>query len=219
MKTFLYPLVFLLLFVASSCKKEAKLTTINGQVRTFGTEHAVTHSPVRVQIVEQRPPASFMSGYSYPVVTEAYCSREGNYSLTCELYEDREYYIAVDHETVKSDQGYVKPAFGNINRPERRINRVGGTINQNYYLMAIGWMKFHLISENPQPGDVYWYSVGGGVYEEFEGSVNAFRTWDFSGNRNHNIYYGLYRDGKYYNYSESVFVPAYLASTHQIKFD
>jgi hypothetical protein len=219
MKTAIYPLMFSLLIVATSCKKEAKQTTINGQVRTYGTEHAITHSPVRVQIVEQVYSGDFMSGFYYPVVTEAYCSREGNFSLTCDLFEDRDYYITVDHNTVERQQGYIKPSHSYINKPERRITNVGGTINQNYYLSAIGWVKFHLISENPQPGDDYWISVGGGGYEVFEDSVNDFITWDFSGNKHHNIYYGIYRNGEYFNYSERIFVPAYMAITHQIKFN
>ena len=160
-KTWLLFLTALLL--VTSCTKKAKDTTINGQVRTYGTEDPIQHPPVKVQLLEKHPPAgSFGAGSYYTVLTETFTDQQGFYMLSHKLYEDNDYYIAVDPETVTRSLGYYKPTFSFRDLPERRVTQTGGTSTINYYLTAVGWVEFHFVSENPQPGDIYGYNLGGG---------------------------------------------------------
>jgi hypothetical protein len=162
-------LIFLTSFLlASSCTKKAKDTTINGQVRTYGTEDPIKHPPVKVQLLEKHPPAgSFGAGSYYTTLTETYTDQDGYYTLSHKLYEDNDYYIAVDPETVTRSVGYYKPTPGTRDLPERRVTRIGGTSTINYYLTAVGWVEFHFISENPLQGDIYGYNLGGGLVRFF----------------------------------------------------
>jgi hypothetical protein len=216
--------MFVIFFITAtlllgSCAKKAKDTSINGQVRTYGTEDPIQHPPVKVQLLEKHPPAgSFGAGSYYTTLTETYTDQDGYYTLSHKLYEDNDYYIAVDPETVTRSRGYYKPTFSFRDLPERRVTRIGGTSTVNYYLTAVGWVEFHLVSENPQPGDRYTYSVGGGGYEEFFGSVDEYRVWDFGGNMEHDVVYTTVRNGSYYPTREYFFVPAFDTLQYEVKF-
>ncbi len=215
---------FIILILTSGCDwlptpfKKAKGTTIHGQVRTYGTEDAIIQKPpVRVMITERFFPSRALgSGYSYRTLASAWTDSNGNFTLYHKLYEDNDYFLAIDGETIRSR--YITPSYSSFDREDRRITQVGGTFTQNYYLTAYGWVRFHFVSSDPQPGDEYWYNLGGGAYEEFNNSVDVYRTWDFGGNINHPIYYGLVRNDEYTSIEKTIFVPAFDTTDMEIVF-
>lgn len=202
------------------CEKweKAKPTTVTGQVRTYGTEEAIRHTPVKVQIVEERYSTAWGAQDSYRVLAETWTDEGGRFSLSEPLYSNVEYYLAVDESTVKESQGYIPPTYSSITYPERKIYQRGGTVNMNYYLGAYGWVRFHFLSENPQPGDIYGYNLGGGASETFYGSVDQYRTWDFYGNVTHEIALNKYQGGVWENWQIPFFVSAFDTVDLEIKF-
>lgn len=201
----------------ASCGKNAKDTTINGQVRTYGTEDPIKHPPVKVQLLEKHPPAAAGGGSYYTTLTEAYTDQKGYYTLSHKLYEDNDYYIAVDPETVTRSLGYYKPTFGTRDTPERRVTRIGGTSTLNYYLTAVGWVEFHFFNINGNSR--FSYSVGGGGYEQFfNPPYEIVRTWDFGGNLEHTIYMGKTRNGLDSVWNEVIYVPAFDTLKYEVKY-
>jgi len=161
LKTLLTITAIATLTLASSCKKDNGpfYTTINGQVRTFGTEDPIKHPPVKIKLIERYYPG--VGGYSWRTLDVTRTDSNGFYTLSYDLYKDLEYFLMVEEDQVKTSKGYIPPS--NWWRADRKITQLGGTYTKHYYLSAYGWVKFHFISENPQPGDEFWYSVGGGV--------------------------------------------------------
>ena len=211
--------ILLLLFLITSCTDKARHTTLNGQVRTYGTEDAIQHPPVKVQILHAEFAATGLGGSNnYTPIGETWTDQDGNFTVEANLYENEDYYLGVDPESVKEKYHYSSPGYGAIDFPDRLITDRGGTFNKNYYLSAYGWVNFHFKSTNPQPGDVYWYSVGGGGYEEFYGSVDVHRTWDFGGNIEHHVSYGFRRNGNYESWQEYFIVPALDTIDYEVKF-
>jgi len=202
----------------TSCGKSAKETTITGQVRTFGTQEAIRHDPVYVRILEEVRIDGPFGNFGYQEVSGVWADQNNNFSVTAKLRNDgTKYCLAVDPETVKRAQGYYKPTFGNIDRPERLITKVGGTHNMNYYLTALGWVKFHFINTNNN--DRFSYSVGGGGYEQFfNPSFEIIRKWDFGGNIEHTIYLGKTKNGVDSVWNEAIFVPAFDTLIYEIKY-
>jgi len=218
MKYKIFTLITAILLLAS-CGKNYKETTITGQVRTFGTQEAIRHDPVYVRILEEVRIDGPFGNWGYQEVSGAWADQNNNFSVTAKLRNDgTKYCLAVDPETVKRAQGYIEPEFGNIDRPERLITKVGGTHNMNYYLTALGWVKFHFISENSQAGDIYGYNLGGGASEIFYNSVDVYRTWDFGGNMNHEIALNKFTNGNWINWQIPFFVPAFDTIPIEIKF-
>jgi hypothetical protein len=215
MKTFLYPLVFLLLFVASSCKKEAKLTTINGQAQTFGTTEPIRHTPVTMQLVTHQTSGSIMSSGSYTVIDETTTDQNGNFSLSGKLHPDESHYLRVVSNTVSRAQGYIPPS--NIPRDRDRISSVGGNITQNFHISATGWVRFHFKGENQGTDNYFWY-YSGSALERLFGSVDEYRINSFSGNFDHQIACGIFRDGIRTDWQEKFFVVAFDTIDYQIKF-
>jgi hypothetical protein len=193
----------------SSCTKSAKPTSIVGRVLTYGTDEAIDHPPVLVQLYRQDHAGCWGCGYNYEVIDEVWSDEEGAFQLQGNLYESDNYFIGVDEETVKESRHYISPSYGHKELEVYRVKTRGGIVSMNYYITARGWIELKLESTEVQPGDIYWYSVGGGVYEEFYGPVDVSRIWDFGGNFDHEINYGLYRDGEYISFEEKVFVPAF----------
>jgi len=209
MKHTLFTLITATLLL-TCCGKSAKETTITGQVRTFGTQEAIRHDPVKVQILQKNVATGGMGGgVSFVAIAEIQSDPNGNFSLTATLHPDIQYYLAVDPETVKRAQGYYKPTFGNIDRPERLITKVGGTHNMNYYLTALGWVKFNIIVSSHGQGDYFAYNLGGGASERFYGNVQVVRKWDFGGNLNHNAAFTVYKNGDYTFWQDQIFVQAF----------
>ncbi|GGH68076.1 hypothetical protein [Phaeocystidibacter marisrubri] len=138
----LLSLYILALLALTSCNKASKPTTIKGQVRTFGTEEAIRRGPVRVQIVERQATGCFGCGTRYHVVAQVWSDDNGNFRLSHNLYEDLEYYLTLNDDDVFNDPVYITPSSGNIERSDRRIRQVGGTVKMNYYLTAYGWLRF-----------------------------------------------------------------------------
>ena len=217
MKNTILILGIVALFLAS-CTKSAKETTINGQVRTYGTEDPIKHPPVKVQLLEKHPPAgSFGAGSYYTTLTETYTDQDGYYTLSHKLYEDNDYYIAVDPETVTRSKGYYKPTPGTKDLPERRVTRIGGTSTINYYLTAVGWVEFHFI--NTRSNSRFSYSVGGGGYEQFfNPPYEIVRTWDFGGNLEHTIYMGKTKNGVDSVWNEVIYVPAFDTLIYEVEY-
>ena len=158
-------LIFIGLTLLTACNDgKAKLTTINGQVRTFGTEQVIKHPPVKVQILEKYVSSTWGAGTSYNPIAEVWTDENLNFSISHKLYSSEEYYLGVDGATVKEKYFYASPE--NFDQSWNLITQIGGTQSKNYYLSAYGWVNFHFISENPLQGDEFWYSVGGGGYED-----------------------------------------------------
>ena len=201
-------LSILSILLLTSCEfpdpfRKAKGTTLYGQVRTFGTQDAIIQkAPVKVMIVERTYSGIWGGGDNFTPLTSTWTDSSGNFTLSHKLYKGNDYFLAVDHETVYSR--YFWPTIQD--REDRRITQVGGTHNMHYYLTAYGWVRFHFISSDPQPEDRYWYGLGGGAYEEFNNSVDEYRIWDFGGNIEHPVYYGMENNGVYTSYDTSVFV-------------
>jgi hypothetical protein len=201
------PLLSLVLLSFSACTKSAKPTSIVGRVLTYGTDEVIDHPAVLVQLYRQDYAGCWGCGYNYEVIDEVWSDEEGVYQLQGNLYDDETYYLGVSESTVKESKGYLSPWDKDLD--EYEIYSRGGVVQMDYHLVAFGWIRLNLSSTEVKPGDIYWYSVGGGVYEEFYGPVDVSRIWDFGGNFDHEINYGLYRDGEYISFEEKVFVPAF----------
>ncbi len=212
---------FIILVLTSGCDwlptpfRKAKGTTIYGQVRTYGTQDAIIQkAPVRVMIVEKTYSGVWGGGYTYTPLASTWTDSSGNFTLYHKLYEGNDYFLAVDQETVGNK--YVWPT--NVDGESRRITQVGGTHNKHYYLTAYGWVRFHFVSSNSQPGDSYSYNLGGGAFEVFYGPVDEYRIWDFGGNIEHEISLEMVENGVYSNWQIPFFVPAFDTTDMEIVF-
>jgi len=209
MKHTIFTLITAILLLAS-CGKNYKETTITGQVRTFGTQEAIRHDPVYVRILEEVRIDGPFGNWGYQEVSGAWADQNNNFSVTAKLRNDgTKYCLAVDPETVKRAQGYYKPTFGNIDRPERLITKVGGTHNMNYYLTALGWVRFNVTVTSHSQQDYFAYNLGGGASERFYGNVQISRKWDFGGNLSHNAAFTVYKNGVYTFWQDQILVPAF----------
>ena len=176
----------------ASCNKNKKAqdTTINGQVRTYGTEEAMRHPPVLVQIVKKELSSTWGSGPAYPVQAETWTDSSGNFSLSASLYPQEDYFLTVEQSTVKDRYHYIAPTYSGYDMDERKIKSIGGHIQMNYYLRAIGWVRFQF--EKESEATRLSYSVGGGGFEEFfDPPKQMNRVWDFSANIEHDITVGI----------------------------
>ena len=220
--TIVIPVLMICLLLPFSCKKREQIeaTTVNGQVRTFGSEDPIIHPPVKVLLLEQIPSAGWGSSVSYEVVDETMTDQSQNFTLYGDLSSNKVYYLGVDGQTISTAHHYQKLQYLDYTqtRTDWQLKSIGGTIHKNFYMVARGWVKFHFLSENPQPGDRYSYSVGGGGYEQFYDSINVFRIWGFAGNREHRIVYTLTRNGEYYPKQKHIFIPAFDTIDVQIKY-
>ena len=209
--------LFLLLLSASACSKStARDTRIYGQVRTYGTEEVMDHPPVKVQLLHERHAGCFLCGYSYHVQDEVWTDSLGRYELRGTLYDDEDYFLAVEESTVRKGRVYIKPEILDLER--NRIVRYGGSYEKHYYLTAYGWVRFHILSTDPQPGDIYAFNVGGGASGIFYGSVDEYRLINFGGNRTHPLALSTCLDGTWTNWREDIFVPAFDTLDYEIRF-
>lgn len=219
MKTALYLPLALLLALPACQKNKPQPTTITGQVRTYGTQEAIKHPPVKVQIVERYYPTTWGSGPTYEPVTETWSQEDATFSLSHPLDPEKEYFLAVDQATVKEKFHYLAPTYSSMGRNSRKINSVGGTLNLNYYLSAYGWVEFHFVNEKPQDVTRFAYNFGGGAYEEFYGSFNVHRIWDFAGNWEHNLAFGITKsNGKDSLWQDKILPPPFDTIPYEVKF-
>jgi hypothetical protein len=212
-------LSFMLLF--QGCKRERILpTTVMGQVRTYGTEDPIVHPPVRVQLLERISSNVWNSADYYEVIDETMTDENQNFVLTADLNNSKRYYLGIDRNTISESHHYLPLAYRSYthNRQEWKLQNIGGTVHQNFYMLAKGWVNFHFLSENPQPGDLFSYNLSGGAYELFSGAVDEYRIWDFGGNRERIIALELKRDGVWSNWQEHFFVPAFDTIDIQIRY-
>ena len=211
--------ILLLLFLITSCTDKARHTTLNGQVRTYGTEDAIQHPPVKVQILHAEFAATGLGGSNnYTPIGETWTDQDGNFTVEANLYENEDYYLGVDPESVKEKYHYSSPGYGAIDFPDRLITDRGGTFTKNYYLSAYGWVNFHFVSTNPQLGDIYGYNLGGGASEIFYGSIDVHRIWDFGGNIEHEIALNKFTNGDWVNWQETFFVPALDTIVYKVNY-
>ena len=211
--------LFILFLTGSACSKStARDTRIYGQVRTYGTEEVMDHPPVKVQLLHERTPGCFLCFQSYHVQDEVWTDSLGRYELRGTLYEDEDYYLGVEETTVKRHHGYRPPGYSSIAIPSRRITSLGGSFEKHYYLTAYGWVRFHILSTDPQPGDIYAFNVGGGESGIFYGSVDEYRLINFGGNRTHPLALSTCLDGTWTNWREDIFVPAFDTLDYEIRF-
>ena len=155
-------LIFTALLLFTACNK-AKYTVLNGQVRTFGSQEAIQHPPVKVQILHQEFASVGIGGsYTYTPVAETWTDQDGYFTIDADLRKNDSYFLGVDPETVKESYHYASPSYGMIDFSDHLITERGGTFTKNHSLVGYGWVRFHFISTNPQPGDIYGYNLGGG---------------------------------------------------------
>ena len=195
--------------MCASCSKSAKDTTIVGKVLTYGTEEIIDHPPVKVQLYRQDHAGCWGCGYSYPVIDEMWTDSSMSFALGAKLYPDENYFIGVDGESVHSSLHYIPPGYGHKDLEEYRVKSIGGIQQMHYKIAALGWVRFHFYSENPQPGDIYGYNAGGGASEVFYGYVDETRIIDYGGNFMKDIALNRYRDGEWENWQVDFFVPAF----------
>ncbi|GGH68087.1 hypothetical protein [Phaeocystidibacter marisrubri] len=124
----------------------------------------------------------------------------------------------MNDEELLNDKKYIAPSHSSIERSERRIRQIGGTVKMNYYLTAYGWVKFHFYSPNPQPNEIYGYNLGSGASEIFYGQVDEYRIWDFGGNRTHEIALNKFQNGEWTNWQEPILVPAFDTLDYEVTF-
>jgi len=153
------------LTLASSCKKDNGpfYTTINGQVRTYGTENPVKHPPVKIKLIERYYPG--VGGYSWRTLDVTRTDSNGNYTLSHDLYKDLEYFLMVEEDQVKTSKGYIPPS--NWWRADRQITQLGGTYTKHYYLSAYGWVQLNINISNHKSTDRFSYNFGGGHMKNF----------------------------------------------------
>ncbi len=170
----------------------AKSTTINGQVRTYGTEEVIKHPPVKVQLIEESSGGVLVGGApTYKLLEETWTEEENGYfSLSHDLYEDVNYFLAVNSETVKSGFNYYKPdEYADKALPYNKLNNVGGTVTKNCYLKARGWVKFEIERPNPVPNSSYYIDLSGAVLINFPPSNVADVISPKVGGYTHKYYY------------------------------
>jgi hypothetical protein len=219
-KIFTFVVLSLLLF-SQGCKRERILpTTVMGQVRTYGTEDPIVHPPVRVRLYEQVSLPIMGSSTAYQVITETMTDENQNFVLTADLNKRKKYYLGIDKNTISISHHYLPLTYRDYtnSRPEWQLQSIGGTVHQNFYMLARGWVNFHFLSENPQPGDRFSYNLSGGAFEVFSGAVDDYRIWDFGGNKERKISLELRRDGVWSNWQEYFFVPAFDTIDIQIRY-
>ena len=220
--TILIPILMVCLLLPFSCKKREQIeaTTVNGQVRTFGSEDPIVHPPVKVLLLEQIPSAGWGSSVSYEVVDETMTDQSQNFTLYGDLSSNKVYYLGVDGQTISTAHHYQKLQYLDYTqtRTDWQLKSIGGTIHKNFYMVARGWVRFHFLSENPQQGDVFGYNTGGGASEIFYGDVDETRIIRFGGNSEYKIALNLKRNNEWINWQEYFFVPAFDTINIQIKY-
>ena len=193
-----------------SCDR-ARTTTVEGQVRTFGTEDPIKHPPVVVELIERSSGGGgLIGGSAFDVLDSVRTDENGNFSVTADLTKNGEYFLAVKESSIKG-HGYIRRSYypTNPSREQGRIEGRGGTLRQNFYMVARAWVEFHILNTNPQPGDKISYSFGGGLKGVGYGPVDRRMVVDYVGNRSHNYYFFVTRNGDYNSYQEQVFPIAF----------
>ena len=208
-RRFQHLLIAVLFLSLSACLKSAKETTIVGKVLTYGTEEIMDHPPVKVQLYRQDHAGCWGCGTNYTVIDEMWTDSSMSFILNAKLHTDETYFIGVDGETVRSSLHYLPPHYGHKGLEAYRVKSKGGIQYMNYQITALGWVRFHFYSEDPQPGDIYGYNAGGGASEVFYGYVNETRIIDYGGNFMKDIALNRYRDGEWQNWLVDFFVPAF----------
>ena len=176
------------LLLLSACNKNPEPTTITGQVRTFGTETAINHPPVVVEIVERRASGTWGAGDIYTVITSTVTDAQGRYTLNGDLYKNHQYILNVSKESIQGYH-YVKADYRLRDLERNRITHRGGTHTQNFYMWAFGWVEFQF--NNTSNATRFSYNVGSGGFEVFYSPTGTIeRTWNFVGGAEHPIYMG-----------------------------
>ena len=193
-----------------SCSR-ARTTTIEGQVRTFGTEDPIKHPPVVVELIERSSGGGgLIGGPAFDVLDSVRTDENGNFSVTADLTKNGSYFLAVKENSIKG-HGYIRRSYypTNPSREQGRITGRGGTIRQNFYMVARAWVEYHILNTNPQPGDEISYNFLGGLQGVGFGPVDKRVIVDYVGNRTHNYYYFVTRNSEYNSYQEQVFPIAF----------
>ncbi|MCH8546645.1 MAG: hypothetical protein LAT54_07920, partial [Cryomorphaceae bacterium] len=137
-------LIGLCAFTFFSCNR-AQTTTIEGQVRTFGTEDPIKHPPVVVELITTSSGGGGMiGGIAVEVLDSVRTDEDGNFSVTADLTKNGEYFLAVKESSIKG-HGYIRRSYyPTVPQLETfRINKIGGTQNMNFYMDARGWVEYH----------------------------------------------------------------------------
>lgn len=184
---------FLLIpFVFCSCR--FKDTNVHGQVKTYGTEKRIEHPPVDVMLVEKEYHSSSLlsGGYSYHIVEEQTMNSIGEFSFQNELDNSKEYFLAVNRQTIKPGYNYYKPSDQLYTQDEdyNQIGKIGGAQKTNLYIKARGWIKFNFTRN--VTSQYLRYFVG--YYNDvnfLNGSESATYILPAVGGHLHNVSYGI----------------------------
>ncbi len=211
MKRLLLQALLILGVIAMTSCERTQTTTIEGQVRTFGTEDPIKHPPVVVELISTISGGGGMiGGIAVEVLDSVRTDEDGSFSVTADLTKNGEYFLAVKENSIKG-HGYIRRSYypTNPSREQGRIEGRGGTIKQNFYMVARAWVEYHILNTNPQPGDKISYSFGGGLKGVDYGDADRKIVVNYVGNRSYNYYYFVTRNGEYNSYQEQVFPIAF----------
>ncbi|WP_417589364.1 hypothetical protein [Owenweeksia hongkongensis] len=201
MKALQYISLTLLFYALFSCEKleerKVKSTIIKGQVQTYGTNEAVKGAPVTVILWKEFDKLN----EGFEEIEAVQTDPEGYYTIQQDLRTDERYYLSVDDYSYKL---YIQSSWLSPTYSRRAQVPVGGVQTINLKPVAYGYVNFHFVSLNPQPDDIFGYSLGGGAAEKFYGGVDVFRVWDFGANLQHNAYFQLQRNGEWKNWNITV---------------
>ncbi len=184
MKRLLLQALLILGVIAMTSCERAQTTTIEGQVRTFGTEDPIKHPPVVVELISTSSGGGGMiGGIAVEVLDSVRTDEDGNFSVTADLTKNGDYFLAVKENSIKG-HGYIRRSYypTNPSREQGRIEGRGGTIKQNFYMVARGWVEYHILNTNPQPGDILSFNFLGGLQGVHYGPVDRRLVVDYVGN-------------------------------------
>ena len=206
--------VILTVFLAMTCFacNRAQTTTIEGRVLTLGTDSPIDHPPVVVELIMTSSGGSMIGGYAVEVLDTVTTDEHGRYSITYDLAKNETYHVVIRENSIQPRYGYIRETYYPITQKAYEINQIrerGGLVHHDIFMAAVGWVEFHILNTNPQPGDEINYNFLGGLRGTHYGATDKKMIVDYVGNTYHNYAYRVTRNGEQTIYSEQVFPIAF----------
>ncbi len=175
-----------------SCKKEGRMvqTTINGQLRTNGTNDKIIISAEiarpQVKLYEQKDgPDIYANGFKE--IASVTVDKNARYSFDIKLNERNVYFIGF--RNLDTTIYISSPDSWSVHDETKRFNYItpGISNNVNLYCLAKSWVRPRFINTNPDPNnnDVFEYRGGlpcnncgsSGLPPIFHGPVDSTLYW------------------------------------------
>ena len=175
-----------------SCKKEGRMvkTTINGQLRTNGTNDKIKMSieidRPQVKLYEQKDgPDIYANGFKE--IASVTVDENARYNFDIELNERNVYFIGF--RNLDTTIYISSPDSWSVHDETKRFNYItpGISNNVNLYCLAKSWVRPRFINTNPDPNnvDVFKYVFGlpcdncssGGIPPVFYGLTDSTLNW------------------------------------------